>query len=398
MASSLTTTIPLMQPRRPGGSPLRLAHLTTIDLSLSLLLERELRADVEAGFEVFAISAPGPRVPDIERIGVRHVPVPALTRSWDLAADRRAIVSLGRALRELKLDVLHTHNPKTGIIGRLVGRAVGIPVVVNTCHGLWLRPDDSFARRLLVLTAEGIAAQASHAELYQNGEDLATMRRVVRRSRSRLVGNGVDLSRFGADAAARSAVRAELGIADDELLVGGVGRRVAEKGIREFAAAARELSGQARFVWVGPDDPEKPDALRQAEDGVEFVGERTNMPAWYAAFDIFVLPSYREGFSRSAMEAAATGLPLVLSDVRGCREIGRSGAELFLVPAQDISALTGAIRQLLDDPLMRHRLGAAARSHALAAFDQREVARASIETYCSVATRYRLGWQLSDDG
>ena len=157
-------------------------------------------------------------------------------------------------------------------------------------------------------------------------------------------------------------MRAEWGIGEGELVVGGVGRLVAEKGIRELGETARELAGRARFVWVGPTDPDKPDALDQEIAGVQAVGGRDDMAAVYNAFDIFVLPSYREGFSRSGMEAAATGLPLVLSDISGCREVGRHEQEALLVPAGDAGALTEAVRRLLDDPGLRERLGAAAQS------------------------------------
>jgi len=378
----------------PGGRLLRLAHLTTVDMSLALLLRTELEEDVAAGLEVFGISAPGPYVDQVESWGVTHVPLHALTRAWDVRSDAAAGRELLAALRELRLDILHTHNPKTGVLGRLLGRAAGVPVVVNTCHGLWLRPGDPLARRAFVLGAETIAGWASHAELYQNAADQQMLRRVVPRRRSRVVGNGVDLARFTRDPVGRDAVRAELGVAPDELLVGGVGRRVEEKGIREYAETARALAGKARFVWVGPDDEDKPDALRDAEAGVEFVGARSDMPALYAAFDVFVLPSYREGFSRSAMEAAACGLPMVLSDIRGCREIGEDNRQVLLVPPGDAAALTEAVGRLLTDEELRARLAAAAQERARSDFDQRRIARVSLETYAAVARRRGLGWEL----
>jgi glycosyltransferase involved in cell wall biosynthesis len=380
--------------RGPRGRPLRVAHLTTVDMSLALLLGTELRADVESGLEVYGLSAPGSWVEGVERLGVRHVPVPSLTRSWDLSRDAAAGRELVRALRRLRLDVLHTHNPKTGVLGRLLGRAAGVPVVVNTCHGLWVRPGDSVARKAFVLGAEALAARASHAELYQNAEDRHTLRRAVPARRSRLVGNGVDLARFRPDPQGRARVREELGVRSDELLVGGVGRRVAEKGIREYAATARELAGKARFVWVGPDDPDKPDALRADESGVEFLGERRDMADVYSALDVFVLPSHREGFSRSGMEAAACGVASVLTDIRGCREIGRDERELLLVPPGDVSALTAAVGRLLLDSSLRVRLAAAARERAAEQFDQLAVARVSLQTYAAVARRKGLDWRV----
>ena len=376
----------------PGGRPLRIAHLTTVDMSLALLLGTELQVDVESGFEVFGLSAPGPYVAGVEELGVRHVPLYALTRSWDPRRDAAAARELLAALRALRLDVLHTHNPKTGVLGRILGRAVGVPVVVNTCHGLWLRPGDPLPRKAFVLGSEGFAGLFSHAELYQNAADREAMQWAVPVYRSRVVGNGVDLDRFRPDPAAGSRIRAELGVGPDELLVGGVGRMVAEKGIAEFAESARALAGKARFVWVGPPDPSKPDGLTELDGSVLSLGERSDMVAVYSALDVFVLPSHREGFSRSAMEAAACGRPMVLSDIRGCREIGADGAELLLVPPHDPAALTAAVDRLLVDPDQRSRLGQAAAARARQHFDQRLVAGVSIATYAAVARRRRLGW------
>jgi len=380
------------RPVRPDGSPRRLAHLTTSDISLALLLETELRADVRAGFEVVGISAPGPHVPAVEALGVTHVSVPELTRAWDLRRDLAAVPALVRTLRELDLDVLHTHNPKTGVLGRLLGRAARIPVVVNTQHGLWLRPGDPLRRRALVLGVEAVAAAVSHYELFQNGEDREALRRVVSDTRGRVVGNGIDLNRFRFDEAARRRVRAELGVGPGEVLVGGVGRRVAEKGIVELAAAAASLDERARFVWVGPSDTDKADAVQAGTGPIRFLGERRDMPALYSALDVFVLPSHREGFSRSAMEAAACGRAMVLTDIRGCREIGEHGEHLLLVPPRNPAALAEAIRSLIEDAELRRRLGGAASARAAQTFDQEVVAATSIAVYRLVAERRGLGW------
>lgn len=372
---------------------MRVAHLTTIDMSLALLLATELRVDVEAGFEVFALSAPGPYVPVVEALGATHVPLPAFTRTWHPGNDFRAARELWVGLSRLDLDVLHTHTPKAGVLGRVLGRLAGVPVVIDTCHGLWIRDDDYRAKRAAVIAVEAVASQFAHFELYQNDDDRRALRWFVPSTRARVVGNGVDLARFRFDPEGRRAVRAELGVASDELLVGGVGRRVVEKGIAELAAAARSLEGQARFVWVGPPDGSSDWAARTDTQGLVFLGERTDMPAVYSALDVFALPSHREGFSRSAMEAAACGRAMVLSDIRGCREIGRHEQHLLLVPPRDLGALTEALARLLADPALRNRLGQAAHQRAQEAFDQRRVAQASIDTYRLVAARRGLtGW------
>ena len=155
-----------------------------------------------------------------------------MTRSWSLGADLAAFLDIFTTIRSLDLDVLHTHNPKTGVMGRIAGRLAGVPVVVNTCHGLWARPEDRLAKRAFVYGLEGLAARFSDYELFQNAEDMKTMRWALKRGRHRVVGNGVDLDRFAPDPAGARRVRAELGIADGELLVG-----------TDRAAGARKGSG-----------------------------------------------------------------------------------------------------------------------------------------------------------
>ena len=361
-----------------------MAHLTTIDMSLALLLGTELAEDVAAGHKSFGISAAGPYVERIKELGVTHVPIAHLTRSWNLRSDLAACGELFRAIRSLKLDVLHTHNPKTGVVGRLAGRLAGVPVVVNTCHGLWAKPEDPWLKRTFVYGMEALAIRFSDFEFFQNAEDARTLRRVLKRGRWQVVGNGVDLERFQPDPEGRARVRAEWGVADDEIVVGTIGRRVREKGLAEFAEAAHRLGSRARFVWVGPEDNTDTATQVPHEDAIRFVGERTDMPAVYSALDIFVLASYREGFSRASMEAAACGRPMVLSDIRGCREIGINEEHLLLVAPRDPAALAAGITRLLDDIPLRARLALAAQERANVEFDQRRIAAVSLRTYAEV--------------
>ncbi|HHX46293.1 MAG TPA: glycosyltransferase family 4 protein, partial [Brevibacterium sp.] len=304
-----------------------------------------------------------------------------------LRQDLSAFVALWRTLRSLDLDVLHTHNPKTGVMGRIAGRLAGVPVVANTCHGLWATPEDSWTKRAFVYGLEGLAARLSHYELFQNAQDERTMRWALRRGRHRVVGNGVDLERFRFDPEGRVRLRRGWGVGDDTILVGTVGRRVREKGLNEYAAVATALSDRARFVWVGPQDETDSIAGESRRDAVQFIAEQSDMPAVYSAFDIFVLASYREGFSRASMEAAACGRPMVLTDIRGCRELGQHGEHLLLAPPHDGPALADAVTTLLDDPVQRSRLGQAARTRASARFDQRVVAATSLETYAFVMAK-----------
>lgn len=350
-------------------------------MSLALLLATELEVDVDEGHTVFGISAPGPYVERVDALGVAHVPVRSFTRAWSLLSDLKAFIKLFRAIRRLNLDVLHTHTPKAGVMGRIAGRLAGVPVVVNTCHGLWARPEDRFLKRAFVYGLEALAIRFSDYELFQNAEDAHTLQRFLKKGRWKVVGNGIDLERFQPDPEGRARVRAEWGVADDQLVVGTIGRRVREKGLAEFAEAAHRLRDKATFMWVGPEDDTDAATAVPHQDAIRFVGERRDMPAVYSALDVFVLASYREGFSRASMEAASCGVPMVLSDIRGCREIGTDGEHLLLVPPRDAASLTAGIARLLAGPTLRDALGKAARKRAVEHFDQRRIAAASLDIY-----------------
>lgn len=371
-----------------------LVHVTTSDISLALLLGPQLSAFSDAGFDVIGVSAPGPFVSDLERSGIRHIPLPHATRSVSPLDDVRAATELYRLLRRLRPDIVHTHTPKPGFYGRLGGRAARVPVVVNTVHGLYATADDSRARRAVVYGLERLAATCSDAELLQNEEDLSTLTALhVPATRLHLLGNGIDLDRFapGPKAqAARRRVRSELGVDDATVVVGAVGRLVWEKGYRELFAATEQLRQRSREVSVvvaGPSEPEKADgigpaALAGAESsGVRFLGHRSDVEDLYAAFDIYVLASHREGFPRSAMEAAAMGLPIVATDIRGCRQVVEDGATGFLVPQRDAPALTDAVARLAGDPGLRATMGRRAVDKARREFDQRRVIATTLAVY-----------------
>jgi glycosyltransferase involved in cell wall biosynthesis len=375
--------------------PGRLVHVTTTAMSLELLLGAQLEAFAGAGYEVIGVSAPDRFVADLRARGIRHAPLRHATRAMAPHRDAAALGELVRVLRTLRPEIVHTHNPKPGVYGRIAARLVGVPVVVNTCHGLYALPGDPWPKRAVVYGLERVAAACSDAELVQNPEDLATLRRLRVPARAlHLLGNGVDLSRFRPgrlDPSARAALRAELGAGPDDVLCGVVGRLVWEKGHAEVFTAARLLSGRApqvRWVVIGPHEPDKPDAvdavaLERAETDapLRHVGERRDLELCYAAMDLFVLASHREGFPRAAMEAAASGLPIIATAIRGCRQVVDDGHTGLLVPARDAEALADAVASLAADPDRRRAMGAAAAAKARREFDQDRVIAETLATY-----------------
>jgi glycosyltransferase involved in cell wall biosynthesis len=383
--------------------PIRVAHITTIDLTLQYLLRGQLRRLQAEGYEVSAISAPGPAVAALEADGIRHIPWRSATRGWSLAADIRAFFELLRILRRERFDVVHTHNPKPGVLGRIAARIAGVPCIVNTVHGLYTTPQDPRARKTAVLTAEGLAARFSHAELYQSEEDFDWAKRIrlAGGRRTVLLGNGINLERFDPAEPDRdhlARLRDELGIPRDALVIGTVGRLVVEKGYKELLEAAERLAEthpNIRFLIVGGSDDDKWDALsaseiRRERKNVVFAGHRDDVRDLLGLMDVFVLASWREGLPRSAMEAAAMARPLVLTDIRGCREVARDGVEGLLVPAKDPRRLHAALVRLADDPELRSRMGAAARARAIERFDERRVEDIVVREYRALLGRAGL--------
>lgn len=380
---------------------MKVAHLTTVDMSLRFLVFAQLQSVSELGAEPIGISAPGPWTSELEEAGVIHLPLESSTRGVDVVSDLRSMGELWRHLRRSRPDILHTHNPKTGLYGRILGRLAGVPIVVNTVHGLYAAPDDPWIKRLIVYVLEALASRFSDAELVQSSEDLALLRRwrIAPAGRATYLGNGVDLDRFDPDNPARrnrAAMRAELGAREEDVVVGIVGRLVAEKGFPEFFEAVTDLPDNYRVVVVGPEDPTKPDAVptemiaEARRNGVVFLGMRSDVDDLYGAMDVFVLPSHREGFPRAAMEASAMGVPVVATDIRGCREVVDHGVNGLLVPVNDPASLRAAIRELGDDADLRNRMRTASREKAKTSFDEQRVVQRVIETYRRVAAEKGL--------
>lgn len=367
--------------------PARIAHITTIDFSLRHLLLNQLLSLKEAGFDVTGISSPGPDVEFLQDHGIRHIAVP-MTRSITPARDILSLCHLYAVLKKEKFDIVHTHNPKPGLLGQLAARMSGTPFVVNTLNGFSFHENMRTPERKLYVAFEKLAARCSDVILSQNSEDVerAVKEGVCPEERIRYLGNGIDLGRFDpkrVDPKRVSALRREFGIPESSLVVGFVGRLAPEKGIPELLDAAwcaKQNAIDVRFLFVGPHNAHEkgavtPDLAReyQVEDLCVFAGVRHDMPELYTMMDLFVLPSYREVFPRAPMEAAAMNVPVIVSDIRGCREAVADGVNGVLVPARSSAQLAGAVLDLLRSPARRKELAANGRKIATQRFDERKV-------------------------
>jgi len=368
-------------------SRIRVAHITTVDMSLRYLLLNQLRTLWQAGYDIAGISAPGPNMTLIEQAGIRHIAVP-MTRNFTPLADLVSLWRLYRLMRRERFTIVHTHTPKPGLLGQLAARLARVPVVINTIHGFYFHEGMPSRSRRFYIAMERVAARCSDYILSQNREDIETAIRekICSRSKISYLGNGIDVERFDRgrlDPQLLANKRRELGIPVDAPVVGFVGRLVAEKGVIELLKAAqsvRRTYPDARFLLVGPIDHEKQDVVtpeivqEYALSGAcIFTGARDDMPDLYALMDVFVLPSHREGFPRSPMEASAIGVPCVVTDIRGCRETVDHGRNGLLVPLADVAALTQAIVSLLGDRGRARQMGVEGRRMAIERFDEQLV-------------------------
>ncbi len=359
-------------------------YLYNFRRSLALALQAQ-------GHELLLISPPGPYGEKLRALGLRWEPVPMDRRSLNPLREARLLAWLVALFRRERPDLVHGFTIKCAVYGSLAARVAGVPARVNAVAGMGyvFTSNDTKARvlRPLVRALMHAALDGRHARLIlQNPDDVALFERagLVDAAHIRLIaGSGVDCARF----AAREGLRDP----SKPLRVLLAARLLWDKGLAEFVAAARQLRGEGRaidFLLAGDPDPGNPAAVPEAtvrgwvdEGLLQWLGHIDDMPALFASVDVVVLPSYREGLPKGLIEAAACAMPLVTTDVPGCREVVSDGIDGLLVPARDAAALAAAIARLHDDPLLARQLGIAARAKALAEFDERIVIERTIDVY-----------------
>ncbi|MBM7841717.1 glycosyltransferase family 4 protein [Herpetosiphon giganteus] len=362
-------------------------HIATADMGLRFLLLEQLQAIQHAGYQVRGVASDGPYRAEVEAAGI-PVEVVTMPRSVTPTSDLVAVAKLVRLFRRLKPTIVHTHNPKPGLLGQLAARLAGVPIIINTIHGFYFHEHSSPKQRHFYIAMEKIAARCSHAILSQNREDLATAlaTKIARPEQISLLGNGINLDVFDRRAVSQTevaAARQALGIPADAQVIGAVGRLVAEKGYHELFRACQQLMAtrpNVHLLVVGPEEPHKADGLTAASaadygiaERSHFAGMRRDMPVLYHLMDVLAHPSYREGFPRAPMEASAMGVPVVASAIRGCRETVAHGLNGMLVPVRDAAALAQSLGRILDDRVVREAFSRLARQVAEREFDQQRV-------------------------
>lgn len=305
-----------------------------------------------------------------------------VSRKITVQAFTTEVVDLARYLAREKFDVVHLHGPLAAIQGRLAARLAGVPVVINHAHGFYFHEGMRQRLRFMHVIVEHILGRLlTDYTITVNEEDRQfALNHGFASDPSAIIGTpgvGIDVRRFRPLGRAEGrAVRREWGVPDDDLVVTFVGRLVAEKGLIELATAFSELATERpAWLWlvgdVSPTERDQTALVRldnlQRRDPYAAgrtlrLGQRRDVPRILAATDIFVLPSYREGMPVSLLEAMACEVPVIATDVRGCREAVGGGDAGLLVPARDAKALAEALRTLAADPVECSRVAATGRA------------------------------------
>lgn len=334
---------------------------------------------------IVALSPPSGLEARADAVGVphEHLGMPLRSRS------PRVVARLIRAVRRLRPDVLHSHTLPANLIARVARPFTGVPVMVTTAHSVHEGGRRRMAAYRLTDRLTDLTTNVS-----PQGVERYVRIGAVPAHRLRWVRNGVDLARFAPDEGRRAAVRAALGLPDDTFFWLAVGRHFEPKDYPNlFAATARLRRDRPWVLWVVGDG----DALEAhralvasagQDDRVKLVGRRTDVDDLMKAADGYVLSSAWEGLPIVLLEAAASGLPIVSTDVGGTREIVAVPDGGALVPAKDPAALAAAMEALRSTPAAaRAEMGRAGRARALARFGMDAVADEWIALYEGLLAR-----------
>lgn len=346
------------------------------------------------GYEVHVATPQGDCVPRIVQSGLQWHAVrfgSIRKKPW---VDLLTLLDLSTLYRKLRPSLVHHVTFKAVLYGTIAARLNGTPAVVNAMTGLGeafasQTFADRFWRKVTTVLFRLFVNHPRMAIVLQNEDDLRLLRekKLIGRKQATVIrGSGVDPTWY-----APSATRRER---STETVVF-TGRLTETKGLGDLAEAARTLRNRGRstrFVVAGPRDPlnakEIPNRLIDGwtRDGlIEYAGLVEDVRPTLHLADVFCLPSWGgEGVPKSLIEAASCGVPIVTTDVPGCRDIVRDGENGILVPPRRPEAIAAALETLLENPELRRDMGRRGREIVIEGFTLERVVRETLGLYCGL--------------
>ncbi|MEI2742961.1 MAG: glycosyltransferase family 4 protein [Candidatus Competibacter sp.] len=343
------------------------------------------------GHEVLLISPPGPYGVRLQATGCRWLPLPMERRSLNPWKEIRLLRYLSKLYRREQPNLAHHFTLKCVVYGAIAAWVSGTKLsTVSAITGLGhVFTSDTARTRILRPLLRNLLRfcmnRPSSRLILQNQDDKNELLRyrLVDDQNIRLIrGSGVNTHKFQPRLNIRQPGPFQVLLAT---------RLLWDKGVGEYVDAARQLYHEGlgiQFQLAGLPDPGNPASVPKKtieewrrEGLINVLGHVDNMELLLANIDLMVLPSYREGTPRSLLEAASCGLPIITTDVIGCREVVEHGVNGLLVPPRDAHALAAAIRNLYNDPINCQRLGQAGRTKALTQFDEQIVIKQTLAVY-----------------
>lgn len=342
----------------------------------------------EKGFDV-CVAAPGNPPTEIIECGLTAVSIPFSRRGVNPFAEARSLWALYKLFRRFRPDLAHFITIKPVLYGGLMARLTHVPAVVSAISGLGSvfvsqGQRAGMMRRIVQAIYKLALRHTNQVVILQNSSDQASLIRSggLRNEKAVIIpGSGVDVAQMPFREEARGVP-----------IVAFAARLLQQKGVEVFVAAAHILRKRcviARFWLIGDPDPGNPFSINReqlevwvADDVVEVLGHRSDVPELYAQAHIVTLPSfYGEGLPKTLIEAAACGRPIVTTDHPGCRDAIENGVTGLLVPVRDAEALANALQRLIESPEMRRAMGYAGRELAERCFAIEKVVDAHMAIY-----------------
>lgn len=367
--------------------PVRLVRIMTVPLSIEYILRGQLAYFREQQFEVHSVSADGPeRESVIEREKVTHTVIP-FTRKITPFQDLYCLILLIRFLIRIKPHIVHTQTPKAGLFGMIAAWICGVPVRIHTVGGMPLMEATGVKRKILTY-AEKLTYACAH-QVWPNSNslrDFIVQDLKVNPNKLVVIGhgssNGIDTEKFKrtpALMAEATALRQHHGVEPQDVAFCFVGRLVRDKGIQELAEAFTRLSQRypsVKLFLLGHFEDEldpisdQHKKLINNNPAIIATGFSTRVPLYMAASDIFVFPTYREGFPNVVLQACAMELPSIVTNINGCNEIIQHRKNGVIIEPKDVDALYAAMEKLLTDSVLRQSLAEQSRTDVVRLFDQ----------------------------
>ncbi len=379
----------------------KLIRITTVPSSLKGLIEGQHRFMSENGFEVVGVSSSGKELNDVTKNeGIRTVAV-EMERHISLWKDLQSLVRLIRLFHEEKPDIVHSHTPKAGLLGMMAAWINRVPHRLHTVAGMPLTVATGMKRKVLDIAEKATYAFAT--KVYPNSfglYDIILNNKYTHTHKLKVIGNGssngVDTLRFDPARISENtikALRTELGIEENDFTFLFVGRVVGDKGVNELVAAFNEISKQytnTHLIVVGNEEQELDPLLTETLDiiknnpHIHAVGYRTNAEDYFAIANLFVFPSYREGFPNVVMQAAAMQVNAIVSDINGCNEIITDGMNGWVIPARNIDMLFERMEWCLMHRDKSYKMGLKSRKLMIEKYERSFVQGELLKEYKSI--------------